>query len=97
MVVLSVEELLDALVSGSLAATFTLFAMLPGVVGLTMSVMVAVVPPAKLGMRQATVVPERVQLPRVELAETKVTAAGIVSVTTTPVANGALLFVTRIV
>jgi len=97
MVVFSVDELLDALVSGSLAARFAIFAMLLAVVGLTMRVIVADVPPAKLGIRQVTVVPERAQLPKLELAETKVVPVGIVSVIRTPVAGGALLFVTFIV
>src|SRR5438309_679779 len=97
MVVLSVEELSAGLLSGSFASAVAVLLIVPAAVGLTLSVIVADAAAAKLGIRQVKVFPERAQLPRVELAETKGTPAGMVSVTRTPVAIAELLFLTWIV
>src|SRR6266496_6606425 len=97
MVVFSVEELSAGLLSGSFASAVAVLLIVPDAVGLTLSVIVADALDAKLGVRHVTVPPERVQLPRVELAERKEAPVGMVSVTRTPVAIAELLFLTWIV
>ena len=56
------------------------------------SVIVAEDPEARLGIPQVTVSAERVHLPVLEFTETNDTLAGIVSVSTIPVASDELLF-----
>src|ERR1700716_316375 len=67
----------------------------PDVVGLTVMVKTAVAPDARLppvGV-QTTVLPVAVQVPCGEVAETKLTCEGRVSVTVTPVAGSGPLLV----
>ena len=97
IIVVSMEELFVESGSGSLALTVAALEIVPGDGGLTTRVIVAMPAAAKLGMRQVTVIPERVQVPRVEVAETNETPFGIVSVTTNPVARLELLFLTSTV
>ena len=97
IVVVSVEELFVESTSGSLAITFTALETVPDDCGLTTRVIVATLGAAKLGMRQVTVLPDRVQVPSVAPAETNDTPLGIVSVTTNPVARPGLLFLSSIV
>ena len=52
-----------ASVSGSLAITFTALAIVPGVVGLIVRVIVVDSPAARLGIRHVTVLPERAHVP----------------------------------
>ena len=54
-------------------------------------------PAVKLGVRHVTVLPDRVQVPTVELTEINETPAGIASVIATPVAIVELLFLIPIV
>src|SRR6476660_6642584 len=97
MVVLSVEELSAGLLSGSFACAIAVLLIVPAATGLTLSVIVADAAAVKLGIRHVTIPPERVQVPLVELAETKEAPAGMLSVTRTPVASAELLFLTWIV
>src|SRR5438309_1261278 len=79
--------LLAVLGSGSLPVTVAVFVMLPGVTDVvTLMVIVALAPLARLPTEQVTVPEALVQVPWLEVAETKVTPAGRVSVTVTPVA-----------
>ena len=97
MVVLSVAELSAGLLSGSFVCAVAVLVIVPATVGLTVSVIIADPPAAKLGIRQVTVVPDRVQLPSVELTEMKVAPVGMVSVRRTPLAIAELLLLTWIV
>jgi len=97
MVLVSVEELFVKSVSGSLAITLAALEIVPADSGLTTRVIVATLEAAKLGSRQVTVLPDRVHVPTVEVAEINETPLGIVSVTTNPVAKLEPLFLTSIV
>ncbi len=85
-VVGSVSVLLAGFVSTSFWVTVAVFEIVPAVVGMTTIVMVACASPGSVPMAQVTVLAASVHVPCVELAETKVTLAGNVSVATTPVA-----------
>jgi hypothetical protein len=84
--------------SGSLPLTDAVFVMDPAVAGaVALMVIVALAPEARLPTVQVTVPDACVQLPWLEVAEPKVTPAGRVSVTTTPVAGlGPLLVATTV-
>ena len=87
------EVLLVAiLVSVMLLVTSTVLDSVPGVVGVTTMVTVAMAPSARVPRLQVTVPDVWLQLPWLGVAETNVTSAGRVSVTTTPAA--ALLYST---
>ena len=96
-VVASVEELFVKSVSGSLAITLAALEIVPADSGLTTRVIAATLEAAKLGIRQVTVLPDRVHVPTVELAEINETPLGMVSVATNPVVRLELLFLTSIV
>src|SRR6266403_2143557 len=82
--------LLAVLGSGSLPFTVAVLVMVPAVAGaVALMVMVELAPTARLPTEQVTVPAEFVHP---VLAETKVTPAGRVSVTTTPVAGLGPLF-----
>src|SRR5260370_276690 len=91
MVVVAVAVLLAVFGSGSLPLTVAVLVMVPAVAGaVALMVNVALAPTARLPTEQVTV-PEAFVHP--ELADTKVTPAGRVSVTTTLVAALGPLFV----
>src|SRR5438270_277811 len=80
-------RLLAVFGSGSLPLTVAVFVIGPAVAGVvTLMVIVALAPEARLPTEQVTVPEALVQVPWLEVAETKVTPAGRVSVTVTPVA-----------
>ena len=90
--------LLEAFGSGSLPLMVAVLVMVPAVAGaVTLIVIVALAPDASEPTAQVTVPEALVQVPWEELAEPKVTPAGRVSVTTTPVAGlGPLLVAVRV-
>src|SRR5581483_714278 len=73
-----------ALLSGSVPLTLTVLLTVPVAVGVTMMLTPALL--VRFPMLQVTVPPANEQLPALAVAETNVTPAGSVSVTTTPVA-----------
>ena len=60
IVVLSVAELSAGLLSGSFVSAVAVLVIVPATVGLTVSVIIADPPAAKLGIRQVTIAPDRV-------------------------------------
>src|ERR1700686_3124785 len=91
--VLVAAELLDGLGSFWAAIALAMLLIVPAVVGLPTMVTVALVLVATAPRLHVTVVVP-VQLPWLELAETKLTAAGRASVMVTPVATEGPLLVT---
>ncbi len=81
--------------SGSVSApaTWAVLVIRPAAVGVTTSVTVAR-PPAASPPRLQTTTPVPLQLPWLATAEARVTLAGRVSVSTTPVASASSLLVT---
>src|ERR1700730_235421 len=92
--VVKVAVLLAVLGSASLAPTVAELVMGPAVAGaVALMVIMALAPLASEPMLQVTVPEALVQVPGEELAETKLTPAGRVSVTVAPVAGSGPLFV----
>src|SRR5437870_4535502 len=88
MVVVADAVLLAVLGSVSFPLTVAVLVIDPAVAGaVTVMVIVALAPEARLPTVQVTVPDACVQVPWLEDAETKVTPLGRVSVTTTPVAG----------
>jgi len=79
--------LLDGVRSVSLPATVAVLVIWPACAGVTMMEIVAVVAVGTLPILQVTVPPTTLQAPCVDVAETKVTLTGRVSVRVTPVAG----------
>src|SRR5438874_6661219 len=97
IVVFSVAELSAGSLSGSFSTAVAVLLIVPTAVGCITRVIVAVTPAARLGIEHVMMLTERVRVPRSDVTETNEAPAGMVSVTTTPVAIASLLFVTRIV
>jgi len=87
----------DVSVSISLLATLAVLVIVPAVLGVTMIVMVALAPLASVPRLQVTVLPDRLQLPWLDVTETNVTLDGSVSLTLTFVAVPGPLLMTVIV
>src|SRR5260370_747525 len=88
IVVVADAVLLAVFGSGSLPFTVAVLVMVPAVAGaVALMVIVTVAPTARLPTVQVTVPDACVQVPWVDDADTKVTPAGRVSVTPTPVAG----------
>src|SRR3989441_3795815 len=88
----AVAILLIGVGSVSLPVTTAVLVILPGAVGVTTMVTVAVVSFAIPPILQVTIVATRAQLPRVDVAETNVTLLGSLSESVTPEAgSGPLL------
>ena len=96
-VVGAVAQSLIELGSGSLPATQAVLVRGPTAVGVTMMVTLALRPLPRRPMVHVTVPAACTQLPRLEVADTKVTPAGRGSVRVTPVAREGPLLVTTIV
>src|SRR5215475_1146794 len=88
--------LLPVFVSGRLPLTVTVFVCGPAADGVVTRVIVTDAPAAMFPMLQVRIAPP-VQVPCVDVAETKVLPAGIGSVIVTPVSALGPLFVTTIV
>jgi len=69
-VVVAVAVLLPELVSVSLQVALAVFVIVPAAVGVTMMVTVVLAPFASVPILQVTVLPDRVQVPCVDVAET---------------------------
>src|SRR5690242_18248861 len=94
---LALAVLLARVVSGRSPMTTTVLVIVPGALGVVTRVIVTVAFAAIGPMSQVSVVPPRVQVPCVELAETNVFPPGIGSETLTPVSLSGPLLVTTIV
>src|SRR5581483_236198 len=94
-VVTEVAVLLTGLKSVPALDTLAVLLSVPGPVGAATMVTPALSLTARLPMLQVTTPLAFVQLPTLALAETRVTSAGSVSVTVTPVAATAPLLLTR--
>ena len=93
IVVAAEAELLAVLGSAVVALTLAVLVTVPAVVGaVALMVMVALLPEARVPTLQVTVPELLAQVPCVELAETKVSPEGRVSVTVTPEAGLGPLF-----
>jgi hypothetical protein len=83
--------------SATALATVTVFVIVvppAAAVGVTTMVAVALAPAANVPIVQVTVPPACVQVPAVDIADTKITLAGSVSVSVVPVAGFGPLLVT---
>ncbi len=92
-VVSSVSSLLEVSGSGSSAVTVVEFVIVPVALGVTSILTVACAPFARLPRLHVTTPLNSLQLPWLGVADTKLTPAGSVSVTTTLVASSGPLFV----
>jgi hypothetical protein len=92
-----VTVLLEVMMSASLPDTVAVFEIVPPIIAVATSVMVAVAFFARLPMLQVTVPSASLQLPAVDDADTKDRPAGSGSITVTPVAGeGPRFFATRV-